>query len=144
MPLTVKPVLEKYRLRSGRLASRSGENFGAFVLKPGFLFGQARRLQVIVTDGQLAADPAFRWEHVSATVIHLPKGSTRPQFYIPTWNEMAGLKDLFWDPDDCVMQLHVPRADHVDCHPFVLHLWRPLDCEIPRPSSMLVGPRAEK
>ena len=28
----------------------------------------------------------------------------------------------------------------LDCHPHCLHLWRPLDAEIPRPPGWMVGP----
>jgi hypothetical protein len=38
------------------------------------------------------------------------------------------------------MQLHVrPPADHVNNHEFCLHIWRPLDVDIPRPPSVMVG-----
>lgn len=141
--LKINRILDKYRVTTGVMASRPGDPFGSFIIKAGFLFGDQRRLQTIVTDGQMQGSaPEFRWEHVSATVLHYPKGATKPRFFIPTWAEMCGLKDLFWDSDDCVIQFHPPNSDYIDVHKFVLHLWRPLDCEIPRPNSLLVGPKA--
>lgn len=44
----------------------------------------------------------------------------------PTWEEMCQVKDLFWDDEDVVMQFHVPSKDHVNNHPYCLHLWRPV------------------
>jgi len=68
------------------------------------------------------------WEHVSVSVFDR----------CPTWQEMCFIKDMFWDDDDCVMQLHPPKADWVNNHPFTLHLWRPIGVEIPRPLQVMV------
>jgi hypothetical protein len=52
---------------------------------------------------------------------------------------MCQVKELFFLPSECVMQLHVPAHEHVNNHPHCLHLWRPLASEIPRPPSVFVG-----
>jgi hypothetical protein len=57
----------------------------------------------------------------------------------PTWEELEHVKRLFFEPHECAMQLHVPPADHVNNHEFCLHIWRPLDVDIPRPPSVMVG-----
>lgn len=86
----------------------------------------SRRMAVIVSNGG-------GWEH--ASVSHPDRD--------PTWAEMEWVKGKLWG-DDTVMQLHVPKADHVNCHEHCLHLWRPTDGrEIPRPPGILVGPRDE-
>lgn len=79
-------------------------------------------LKVIASDGE-------GWEHVS---VSLP---TR----CPTWAEMAFIKSVFWDADDCVVQFHPPESEYVNNHPFCLHLWRPTGHQIPTPPSLLVG-----
>jgi hypothetical protein len=38
---------------------------------------------------------------------------------------MAFVKRLFFRDDETAMQLHVPASDHVNQHPYCLHLWRP-------------------
>src|SRR6266487_7029637 len=58
------------------------------------------------------------WEHVSVTVSHKNKDSTR----CPTWGEMCFVKDVFWDKDDVVIQYHPAEKDYVSMHPFCLHL----------------------
>lgn len=95
-----------------------------------FSFSAKKRAVVIVSDG-------FGWEHVS---IHIQKRNERGrvQSFTPTWADMAFFKDLFWEPTETVMQLHVPAADHVNNHPNVLHLWRPIDQDIPLPPQYLV------
>jgi hypothetical protein len=77
---------------------------------------------VIASDGE-------GWEHVS---VSLPDRC-------PTWFEMAQIKDIFWDNEDCVVQYHPPKSEYVNNHPFCLHLWRPTNCNLPMPDSMLVG-----
>lgn len=76
-------------------------------------------MNVIVSDG----DEATRWEHVS---VSLP---TR----CPHWVEMSRIKNLFWDPGECVVQYHPPERDYVNDHEFCLHLWKPIDEAIPTP-----------
>ena len=71
------------------------------------------------------------WDHVSVSVAHR----------IPNWLEMDFAKRTFFADDETAMQLHVPPSDHVNHHPFCLHLWRPNDGrEIPRPPAIFVGP----
>lgn len=70
------------------------------------------------------------WDHVSVSTIAR----------CPTWEEMEYIKRMFFEEHETAMQLHVPPCDHVNCHPFVLHLWRPHDVQIPRPPSIMVGP----
>lgn len=69
------------------------------------------------------------WDHVSVS------RATR----CPNWPEMEFIARLFFEDDETAMQLHVPASDHVNNHPFCLHWWRPLDVEIPRPPSIMVG-----
>jgi len=80
-------------------------------------------LLVIASDG-------FGWEHVSV--------STRNR--CPTWAEMEAVRELFWRDDETVMQLSVPRSEHINQHPFCLHWWKPTEGpEIPKPPAILVG-----
>lgn len=69
------------------------------------------------------------WEHVSAS----------RQNRCPNWTEMSHVKSLFFGKNETVMQLHVPASDHVNDHPYCLHLWRPTTQEIPRPPAWMVG-----
>jgi hypothetical protein len=46
---------------------------------------------------------------------------------------MEFVRDLFWEPEELVLQLSVPRSLHVDFHPHTLHLWRVVGVEIPLP-----------
>jgi len=121
-------VPEPYRVPDGPMGSNATYgNKGAFIL-PSPLSG--RHLIIIASDGR-------DWEHVS---VHAEKkGGDR----LPTWPEMCFVKDLFWDPEDVVMQLHPRRSEYVNHHPCVLHLWRPVAATIPEPPSILVGPLAQ-
>lgn len=77
----------------------------------------------------VVASSGLGWDHVSV--------SRRDR--CPTWDEMCQVKDLFWDGDDCVMQLHPPKSDYINNHNFCLHIWRPTDSVIPTPPSFMVG-----
>lgn len=71
------------------------------------------------------------WEHVSVS----PKNQKR----CPTWDEMCAIKDMFFNPEETVVQYHPPKSDYVNIHPYCLHLWRPIDKEILRPPAIFVG-----
>lgn len=112
----------QFRIRTGPFASsESYGNNGAFMIdtKSG-----TDVLRTIASDGE-------GWEHVSVSL------ATR----CPTWEEMCAVKELFWGPEDCVVQYHPPASDYVNCHPFTLHLWRPVGVSLLMPPSFLVGPK---
>lgn len=98
-------------------SAESGNN-GAFLI-PGPC-GQT--LKIIASNG-------LGWEHVSVSL----KGR------IPFWMEMCAIKDLFWDPEDCVIQFHPPKSEYVNNCNFCLHLWRPIGVKFPMPDKKLVG-----
>ena len=70
------------------------------------------------------------WEHVSVSI----KGN-RP----PNWREMCHVKDLFWAPDECVVQFHPAAADYVNNMNTCLHMWRCTAQEFPTPPPSLIG-----
>lgn len=77
------------------------------------------------------------WEHVSVR-IGVKKYHGKIVERIPTWEEMCLVKEIFWGDDECVVQFHPKAADYVNCHPFVLHLWRPTNGEFPTPPKIAV------
>ncbi len=109
------------RVRFGPAATdeEMGNN-GCFIVGPAPRRSQV--LRVIASDGG-------GWEHVS---VSLPNR-------IPSWEEMVYVRDMFWDPEDAVMQLHPPHSSYVNNHPFCLHLWRPIGVEVPTPPMMCIG-----
>ncbi len=104
---------------AGRMATRPEDGFnGAFRVK---LRGKTYIL--LISDGE-------GWEHVSVEV-----GSAKR---LPTWEEMCRIKDLVWDPQEVAIQIHPAQRDYVNVHAYVLHLWRPVDREIPLPPKIFV------
>lgn len=71
------------------------------------------------------------WEHVSVSLRHK----------IPSWEQMCTIKALFWDNDETVIQYHPAKKDYVNYHPRCLHLWRPLNAELPKPPTNMIGPK---
>ena len=113
--------MERHRVRSGLLGSDAsyGRN-GAFLVPTRW-----GRLQLIVSDQE-------GWEHVSCTFAD--------RNHIPTWKIMCFVKDLFWGPEEVVVQYHPADSEYINCHPNVLHLWRPTDQAMPTPPPYMVGP----
>src|SRR5215469_9048693 len=99
--------------------SEPGDPFGAFIIHR--IIGD---LRILASSGEA---PHYMWEHVSVSL----------QGRCPKWEEMVRVKRLFWLPTETVMQLHVPDSDHINCHPFTLHLWRPINIEIPLPPPIM-------
>ena len=122
---------EKYRITTGKLKSEEADgNNGAFLIpKP---HDRTLFFSVICSD-QLG------WEHVSVSLLSKPKRYFHSVHRCPTWDEMCFIKDMFWDEDEAVMQLHPAKKDYVNNHPYVLHLWKPTTGEkIPTPNSLFV------
>lgn len=78
---------------------------------------------------RIVASAGLGWDHVSVS----------RQNRCPNWPEMEHVKRLFFRDDETAMQLHVPPEDHINCHPYCLHLWRPHDQPLPRPPAWMVG-----
>lgn len=116
--------LDKYRVMNGQLASPPGAPYGFFFI---------RRLPGSQTIAVMAApfDGQEEWEHVSASLANR----------CPTWDEMAFIKNLFWNPEDTVIQFHPPESQYVNNHSFCLHLWRNTKVAIPTPPMNLIGDR---
>ena len=49
------------------------------------------------------------------------------------------MKEIFWRDDEVCMQLHPKKEEYVNNHNYCLHIWRPIDKEIPMPPSVMVG-----
>ncbi len=116
------PSLEKWRDRTGHHATRPGEEIGAFLI-PGPC---GQDLRVIASSGDVTV--GVMWEHASVSLRNRT----------PNWQEMCFIKDLFWDEEDTVMQLHPPKSKWINIHPNVLHLWRPWREAIPLPPEIAV------
>jgi hypothetical protein len=69
------------------------------------------------------------WDHISVSL----------EDRCPTWDELEAVKKLFARHDETFVQYHVPVDEHVNIHPYCLHLWRPNDGrELIKPPSELV------
>ena len=67
-------------------------------------------------------DNGKKWEHVSVSYYGELKKT-------PSWAEMCAVKDVFWDKEEEVHQIHPKHSQYV--HGYgrkenILHLWRPV------------------
>ena len=79
------------------------------------------------------ASDGMGWKHVSVSIEYAHKP--------PSWSIMCKVKDLFWDDEDWVVQFHPAKSDYVNYHPGCLHLWQPTEAVMPKPESIMVGPK---
>lgn len=123
MRITPDERLERIRDLAWELQSYgftgAGTGSGCFRVKH-----RGAALRIIASD-----DQGEGWEHVSVSLADR----------CPTWDEMCFVKDLFWLPDEAVMQLHPPESEYVNNHKFCLHLWKPTQAALPLPPSIYVG-----
>lgn len=116
--------LDRYRMRTADILAAHG-NFGdeynGMFLMPSPM--DKRAMKILASNGE-------GWDHVSVSRMDR----------IPYWTEMNYVKDLFFYEEEVVMQLHVPKAMHVNYHPRCLHLWRPQNVVIPLPPTEMTGP----
>lgn len=97
------PKVKKARIRKGRMAT--DDSYGNNGL---FLFKIKKNILRVVASDELG------WDHVSVSL------SGR----CPTWREMCIIKDLFFEPEETVIQFHPPESVYVNENPYTLHLWR--------------------
>lgn len=109
--------LDKFRVNVRELGHPGDHTCGAFIVPAPT--GAKMRCVASVFDG---------WDHVS---VSLPNRC-------PRWEEMSFIQRKFFLPTEHAMQLHVPAKDHINVHPYCLHLWRPHDVAIPLPPIYMV------
>jgi hypothetical protein len=63
------------------------------------------------------------WDHCSVSL----------QMRTPIWKELCFIKDLFWGPEEIVIQYHPAASEYINQHYFVLHLWKPQFMTLPVP-----------
>lgn len=113
------------------MATQEGDRHGVFYIPHGtssfiFIFDDGTSMEGGV-DGTA-------WEHLSFRAVD-GQGKNRT----PSWEECCWAKQLFWEPEECVVQFHPPRSEYVNNHKNVLHLWKKLGEDFPRPAPILVG-----
>lgn len=88
-------------------------------------------LSIERTDMSFVASWGGGWDHVSVSPLNLYK--------IPTWEQMCKVKDIFFKPNESVIQVHPPKEEYVNNRPNCLHLWRCNYKEMLLPPSCFVG-----
>lgn len=117
--MRLKPEVENYRIKKGPLGSPEGLTCGAFDIP-----FKSYTLFAVVSNGKFDG-----WEHVSVSLKNR----------CPNWEEMCMVKDLFWDEEETVLQFHVPKSQHINNHPYCLHMWRKKDGVVELPPAAAVG-----
>jgi hypothetical protein len=119
------PRIEDARVKKGHMATTSKNGMNGV-----FQFRGPRGLDIlcIVSDGG-------GWDHVSFEEVP-PNEHVKQD--VPTWEETCAVKDYFFESYEVAIQIHPAKKNYVNLHPFVLHLWRPQNQEIPLPPLWMV------
>lgn len=112
--------LNKCRERSGDFGTTEADGCNGLF----WLTLNNMAVRVIASDGE-------GWKHVSVSLVKSQN--------TPSWSIMCQVKDLFWEPEDWVVQFHPAHSEYVNNHPGCLHLWSPTDKDFPKPDSLMVG-----
>ena len=106
-------------LRRCNWAQETPEGFRGFIIMPSRWTGT-----IIATTGA-------GWEHVSVC--------PQTRRITPSWDDMCFIKDLFWNENEAVIQIHPAKSDYINNVPNCLHLWRCKYQEMLLPPKILVG-----
>jgi hypothetical protein len=109
----------RWRIRVGTMASQDTDGWNGQFLCP--FDGDLWLVQI--SDGE-------GWRHLSI--------SNAQRRVLPSWQIMCRVKEAFWGDEEWVCQFHPAKSDYINDAPFCLHLWQPLNEELPRPSFALV------
>lgn len=123
----VPAILERGRMTTGPAASDASYGLNGMFHVDGPC-GQI--LRIIASGAKPFETQSMGWEHVSVSL----------RKRMPNWQEMCFVKDLFWHPEETVLQYHPPKSQYVNYHPFCLHMWREMGVTIKLPPSIMIGP----
>lgn len=76
----------------------------------------------------VTAERTAEWEHVAVSLLRS----------CPSWEEMCEIKDFFWNEEETVIQFHPKKSEYVNICKTCLHLWRPVNVELPLPPKKLL------
>jgi len=124
---------EQFRWKEGpapMYRSNEGDDFGFFIVPP-HLAQKNDALKIMATAGMDGEGEQGNWEHVSVSLRD-------DRNKCPRWEAMCFVKDLFWEPDACVVQFHPPSSSYINQHKGCLHLWRSKVVTFPMPPTICV------
>jgi hypothetical protein len=82
-------------------------------------FVHPKTKMIVIATASQEAD-GKRWLHVSCSFRNR----------LPNWAELRMVKDAFIGKERTALQILPPEAEHVNIHPFCLHLWSCLDGDV--------------
>lgn len=105
---------ERWRVKTGQFASSRADGWNGLFIVP--LDGSFWHVAISDSSG---------WRHLSVS-------NAQQRRKLPSWEIMCRLREAFFGDDEWVVQYHPPKYQDSD-DPFTLHLWAPLDAELPKP-----------
>lgn len=126
MPTAINPL--EIRRRLGRDRYAPPVEFGTTGWRFDALRGE--RLRILVSEGPVpSAAESGEWLHASISAVDR----------MPTYDELQMMHRAVWGETGWAYQVFAPVADHVNIHPYVLHLWGRMDGRAELPNFGLHG-----
>lgn len=121
---------EKYRAKHPlNFPHKEGDDFGWFEIPSPYSKTINPYASKNTTLNTMVAPSDSDWQHISISVIGR----------CPSWREMCFVKDLFFSPEDVVVQFHPKKSEYVNMAKTCLHLWKWNGGDFPTPPKILVG-----
>ena len=73
-------------------------------------------IQMPMWSGTIICSTGCGWNHVSVC--------PEKRRIIPSWDDMCLIKEICWNDDEAVIQIHPPKEEYVNNMPNCLHLWQ--------------------
>ena len=110
--LALHPAVRRVWPAGWKILQRWGNGYGLI---------ERSGMKVIVSVGEY---DGREWMHVSMS----------REDRLPSYNDMKHVKEIVIGNDRWAAQLFPPVENHVNIHPFCLHLWAPLTGSLPWPN----------
>lgn len=110
---------ERWRVKTGQMASSETDGFNGHFLVP--MEGELWLVQI--SDG-------MGWKHISI--------SNAQKKVLPNWTVMSRMKDAFFADDEWAVQYFPAKEDYINSCEWCLHIWSPLNEQLPVPHYVLV------
>lgn len=130
----MRNIEEIKRTMGMKIKAEKSNGFGGSIFPIEYKNGKAK----IIQDYDKVLNFIFSW---ACGFEHLSVSTT---VKTPTWEQMCKMKDIFWNENEICMQLHPSKENYINNMPYCLHIWRPINKEIPTPPNLMVGIRKDE
>lgn len=121
MAVAVKDWIGVREMRAYKEILESGKLWNVRMISGGCISGLVK-LPDCGTCSVISGNNEEGYEHVSVAPKH--------KFRTPSWEDMCVLKDIFFEDEEEVYQIHPKKSEYLNISENCLHLWKPIGHEL--------------